>query len=311
MPNANDIRWFKEQFSSEIKAAIQGTPFSVDFLTALACQETGEIWPILRRKGLSRARILELCVGDTLDANKGRHAFPQTKADLVAKPNGQRMFDIARQGLLDMAEHITSYQAAASMPNKFCHGFGIFQYDLQFFLQEPDYFLEKRYADFNVCIRKALSELRSAAKKIGFADRTTLSDREMAFVAIAYNTGGFKASKGLKQGYRPPGGKFYGEQIFEFLELSKTVQVDGAPVEPPPEPATGPLYEVNITGSPLRLRSEPMIDADNANVKVRLPNGHVVRAVTNNQVNGFLEVETDVSGKHYRGFASAKYLKPA
>ena len=38
-------------------------------VTAFACQETGEIWPALRRQGLPTARILELCVGDTIDAS--------------------------------------------------------------------------------------------------------------------------------------------------------------------------------------------------------------------------------------------------
>ena len=45
--------------------------------TALACQETGEVWPILRKKDLSVDRILELCVGDTLDS---RSAFPRMAA---------------------------------------------------------------------------------------------------------------------------------------------------------------------------------------------------------------------------------------
>lgn len=50
MPNAEDIRWFKEHFGAKIASAAAGTPFDVDMLTALACQETGEIWPILRKK---------------------------------------------------------------------------------------------------------------------------------------------------------------------------------------------------------------------------------------------------------------------
>jgi hypothetical protein len=53
MPNADDIRWFKEQFHTESEAALRGTPFSLDMLTALACQETGSIWPILRKRDLS------------------------------------------------------------------------------------------------------------------------------------------------------------------------------------------------------------------------------------------------------------------
>jgi hypothetical protein len=45
-------------------------------------------------------------------------------------------------------------------------------------------------------------------------------------------------------------------------------------------------------------------------VKARLPGGQVVRAITNEQVNGFLEVETNLEGRHVRGFASAQFLKP-
>src|SRR6185295_15525641 len=165
MPTKDDMRWFKQQFQTKIDAGLQGTPFSLDFMTALACQETGEVWPILRKKDLSLDRIVELCVGDTIDFNpttgKGRKAFPRNKAALVAVPNGQKMFDVARQALLDMAQFIPGYQGAASLPNKFCHGFGIFQFDLQFFESghpesDPDYFLERKYVDFNACLGKAL-----------------------------------------------------------------------------------------------------------------------------------------------------------
>jgi hypothetical protein len=233
MPNANDMRWFKQQFHKKINAGLEGTPFTLDFMTALACQETGEVWPILRKKDLSVDRILELCVGDTLDSSGGRNAFPRNKAELLSVPNGDRMFEIARAALVDMAQFITSYKGAASNANKFCHGFGIFQYDLQFFKNEdPDYFLERRYVDFDACLQKALGELQSAARKIHL-DKPSLTDQEMAFVAIAYNTGGFKPAKGLKQGFKPAGGKFYGEQVFDFINTAKTVPVEDATAASP------------------------------------------------------------------------------
>ncbi|MDQ2937565.1 MAG: SH3 domain-containing protein [Acidobacteriota bacterium] len=316
MPNAKDMLWFKQTFHDKIETAIQGTPFSLNMLTALACQETGEIWPTLRKLPLSVDRILELCVGDTIDATAtgGRSAFPKTRAHLEAKPNGQRMFQLARQALVDMAHYINQYKGPAANPNKFCHGFGIFQYDLQFFVDEPDYFLEKRYADFDICLQKAIGELRHALKKIGFDHKTTLTDQEMTYVAIAYNTGGFKPAKGLKQGYFN-GSKYYGEQIYDYLMLSKTVQVGATgpgPVQPPAPAVTGTQYKVEVSSTPLNLRNEPRIDPANptGNVKAKLPDGQIVRAITNQNVNGFLEVETDLQGMHYRGFASASYLKP-
>ena len=88
MPDAADILWFKRQFQDRIAPALAGSPLTVDMIAAIACQETGHIWPLLRRKSLSTARILALCVGDTLDADKGRAAFPRNKSDLLARPDG-------------------------------------------------------------------------------------------------------------------------------------------------------------------------------------------------------------------------------
>jgi hypothetical protein len=325
MPDRDDISWFKQEFGGDVLGAIESTPFDLDMLAALACQETGEVWPLLRSAGLARSQVLALCVGDTLDEDRGRRAFPRTKADLIAAPDGPRMFEIARQALVDIAQHVPAYRSAASKPNKFCHGFGIFQYDLQFFKAEPDYFLQKRYQEFSESLGKALTELRHGLAKVGLGKRTHLSDFEMTCVAIAYNTGGFKPKLALKQGYFD-GEKFYGERFFDYLRIARTVAPPGArPVLSPPDPgnaaippptpvtATGPYYEVDTRETMLRVRSEAAISSPDptANVRWKLPDGHVVRAVTGIQVKGFLEIETSLSGAHMRGFASTKYLKPA
>ena len=202
-------------------------------ITAFACQETGEIWPALRRQGLPTSRILELCVGDTIDASPtggGRRAFPRNKSELLLAPQGDRMFAIARQGLVDMASYIPGYRGAASRPDKFCHGFGIFQLDLQFFKTQPEYFLDRHYADFELALARCVGELKEALKRVGWQAKTSLSDNEMAAVAIAYNTGGYNPARGLKQGYFD-GTKYYGENYLDFLRLAKGVQV-GAPAAP-------------------------------------------------------------------------------
>jgi len=324
MPNADDVLWFKRQFHREIEEAVTGTPFDVDMLAALACQETGEIWPQLRRKGLSRKQVLALCVGDTIDAkgDGGRRAFPRTKSDLLAVTDGQRMFDIARKALVDMAAHMTAYEAVATNPNKFCHGFGIFQLDLQFFLSDPDYFMERRYEAFSPCLAKCLGELQRALKRVGWADRAALTDLEMACIAIAYNTGRYKPGLGLKQGYFD-GTHYYGEAFFDYLRLARTAALPGAtpaiPAPPPgsaavappsPVTATGPAYRVETLQTTLRLRSEAIVSTPDprANVIGELPDGHLVRAVTGKAVHGFLEVETSLGGAHLHGFASTKYL---
>jgi hypothetical protein len=88
-----------------------------------------------------------------------------------------------------------------SNPNKFCHGFGMFQLDLQFFKARPGYFLEKRYEKFSETLARCIGELTVKAKKIGLFNKPSLSDMELTAVAIAYNTGNFIPSKGLMQGF--------------------------------------------------------------------------------------------------------------
>lgn len=321
MVSSKDILWFKTNFGSEIEQAVAGTPFDVDMLTAIACQETGSLWGPMRKKPeLTPERIAALCCGDTLDEDRGRSAFPRTKAHLIAEPNGQKMFDIARAALLAMAEHVSGYEFAKTNKNKFCHGFGVFQYDLQFFRTNPNYFLNHEYEVFGNSLKRALGELNTGLKTLGLQGRSSITDEEFCKIAICYNTGGFKASKGLKQGHKS-GDKFYGECIRDFLALSRTVQVTGAPTPvpaPAPSPtgggitATGPALRVNTNSSNLRLRREAKVSSPlEANVAAKLPNRHPVRAISGNPVNGFIEVQTILDGRLLQGFASADHLVPA
>lgn len=324
MPNRDDMRWFKRNFQALIAPALAGTPLTVDLIVAIACQETGFIWSKLRRDGLATTRVLELCIGDVIDAKpdgKGRRAFPKNRADLLTHPQGAAMFAIARQGLLDMAAHIPGYNAAVANPDKFCRGYGVFQRDLQFFRGDSQYFLQQRYSHFDATLAMCIAELKRGLRKLGFEQRSQLSDLELAHLAIAYNTGGFKPAKGLKQGHFN-GQKFYGEQVFEFIRQSKTVSADGqapampapAPGQssmPPPSPLTarGPFFRVETRSTTLRLRSEPRISTPStANVRADLPDGHPVRAITGVPVNGFMEVETSLMGALLRGFAFNEFL---
>lgn len=323
MPDSADIFWFKTQFESPIQAVIAGTPLTVDFLAAIACQETGSMWGTMRRKNMAVDRIMALCVGDTLDADKGRVAFPQTRADLEAAPRGNEMFAIARQALVDMAQQVPGYEAVAKRPSKFCHGFGVFQLDLQFFRQDPEYFLNRHYEKFDRSLDRCVRELKNALRKLDFLSRAALTDQEFAMVGIVYNTGRFKPAKGLKQGHFD-GKRFYGEAILDFIRLAHTVAVAGeAPTLPPvpagqafvappsPVTATGPALRVETREGTLRLRREPYISTPpNVNVVGHLPDGYEVRAITGTEVGGFIEVETSLSGALLRGYASAKFLQP-
>lgn len=325
MPSREDIRWFKEQFQDEIAQAIVGTPLTVDHITALACQETGSIWPRLRKAGLSVPQITALCVGDTVDDTGKRKAFPRNKAELLAVAKGQTMFDMAHQALVDMAEYVPGYEKMAKIADKFCRGYGVFQFDLQFFKKEPDFFLDRKWATFSGSLNRAMQELRGALDELGFGNRKTpLNDLEFAHVGIVYNTGRFVESKELKQGYVSDG-RFYGENLFDFIRLCHTVAVGKAqPVLPTPAPdqaivapptgltGGGIPMRVQTREGMLRVRSAPLISKPlQANVVANLPDGHPVRALSKTAKDGFLEIETSLFGAFVRGFSSQDYLVAA
>ena len=135
-----------QKFRAEIQAAIAGTPLSVD-MVAIACQETGPSGRGCARRTDRRPDPRAVRRRHAGCRQGPGRAFPQDKAALLAKPRGKEMFAIARQALVDMARARAGFAAVAN-PDKFCHGFGLFQLDLQFFRVEPDYFLEKRYEKF-------------------------------------------------------------------------------------------------------------------------------------------------------------------
>ncbi len=226
MKTQEAIQWFKTTFIKELEAAVAGTPFSVDLLSAIANQETGYIWSVLVEHKLPVPKILELCVGDTID--KGRSAFPTNKSALMAAPGGAKMFDVARKALVDMAKYVHGYDGAVANPDKFCHGFGIFQYDLQFFEDDPDYFLKKKWRNFRLCAAKCIGELNAAMERQGWAGKKTLSDEEKVYVAIAYNKGRANPALGFKQGYQSDDGKYYGENIAAFLAVAQTISPGAA-----------------------------------------------------------------------------------
>jgi hypothetical protein len=216
------IGWFKGQFNNSIQAGVQGTPFTTDLQTAIAMQETYYIWGDLYKK-LPVAEVLKVCVGDTLDA-PNRSAFPTNRVALFSATKGQEMFNVAREALESVGQYFSRYQEIAAFnSNKFCHGFGIFQYDIQFFQTNPDYFLQRRWHDFDACLAVCLQELKAALKRAYGPNKKALTDEEMVYVAIAYNRGSVNFSRGFKQGYRDDSGKFYGEHIWEYLQLAKSV----------------------------------------------------------------------------------------
>ena len=248
----DEIKWFKEQFAADIVPALTGTPLSFDLICAIAFQESGELWSKLRL-GLPRDEVLRLSVGDTLDA-PNRSAFPKNKAALLPTPNGQQMFGLAHRLLVEMgdATGIEAYRDLGRRPDKFVHGYGLFQYDLQFFRIDPDFFLQQRWKSIDACVEKLMTELGKAVDQLGLADQQSLTDLQSAFVGIVYNTGfgNFRESKGLQQGHHD-GTHFYGENIDRFLKIARSISM----------PATAPNNVVAIPQPPAAAAATPAVVA--------------------------------------------------
>ena len=216
-------RWFKSTFGPQIAAATAGTPFGADLLTAIAIQETYEIWGRIYDK-LSPGEVLALCVGDVIGEPK-RGVFPKTKAELLAAPRGAEMFDLAHESLAALAQHATEYQKYAANPDRFCHAFGIFQYDIQFFKDDPDFFLGRKWHLFDECVSRCVAELKRVTRRTFGPEKTTLNEIESVYVAIGYNSGSVKITAGLKQGFKDSTGKYYGEYVADYLHTAQQAVV--------------------------------------------------------------------------------------
>lgn len=200
----------------------------MDLVTAIANQETGYLWTaLLAHHNGDVNEVLRDCVGDTLDYPKRNHsAFPRNKAHLLTEPYGDDLFDIAREALGRIGEAISACgHVHERYPAKFCHGFGILQYDIQHVQTDPDFFLDRQWADFDICLSRCLKELDFGLRKRGFQNAKQLSDFELATVAIVYNTGGYNSARGLRQGHKSDG-KYYGERIKEYLEIAHRIDLD-------------------------------------------------------------------------------------
>jgi hypothetical protein len=224
MSKVEGIRWFKAQFGGLVTDAIGNGPLSLDLITSIAMQESySDAWGLVYET-LPVGDVLKRCVGDSLDyPSRSASAFPKNRAELekLKEPNGKQAFAIARKALEELASFNKGYKRAARNPDKFCHAFGIFQYDIQFFRMNPQFFLQRRWSDFGECLALCIGELNEVVLAIYGPDKNSLSSEEAAYVAIGYNIGAsrVKVGSGFKQGHRD-GRTYYGENILDYLHLA-------------------------------------------------------------------------------------------
>jgi hypothetical protein len=145
-------------FGGSIRSATDGTPFSPALLCAIACQETAYFWlPIVKKSGgkITPSEVVARCVLDASgDApNAPRRAFPRNTAAFRAR------YDRSFADMLVAEANATRALRGLGPKDWIYKGYGIFQYDLQFVVQDEDYFRLKQWYDFGVCAKRLIKEL--------------------------------------------------------------------------------------------------------------------------------------------------------
>ncbi len=176
-------RWLLEHFGEPMHAIIEetpATPFSVEVLCGIVCQETACFF-VRHLDTLTPAQVLARCVFDASGdaAGTARSAFPKDTAAFRAAYG-----DAFTRMLVDEANETRALRGMGPKPWVY-KGYGIFQYDLQYVAQDERFFRERLWRDFDACLRRAMSELTRK-----FAARG-----ELWAAVKAYNGSGPKAAQ--------------------------------------------------------------------------------------------------------------------
>jgi hypothetical protein len=150
--------WLMTHFGGSIRSATEGSPFSPSLLCGIACQETAYFWlPFAMKAGRKIApdEIVARCVLDASgDApNAPRRAFPRNSAAFRAR------YDRSFADMLIAEANATRALRGFGPKDWIYKGYGIFQYDLQFVVEDEDYFRFKQWYDFGVCVNRVIKEL--------------------------------------------------------------------------------------------------------------------------------------------------------
>lgn len=164
-------RWLKSNFGDSIRAAVNGTSFSIDVICGIACQETAYFW-VGRINSLTADEILARCVldgsGDVPGTSRG--PFPKNTAKFRQK-YGDEFTDML------IAEANKTRTLRGFGPAQWVYkGYGIFQYDLQAVLHDEAFFKEKKWYLFSECLNRMMKELNEK-----FATHHTVKEAVRAY----------------------------------------------------------------------------------------------------------------------------------
>jgi Putative peptidoglycan binding domain len=154
--------WMAGHFGPIINAVAPGNPVDADVVYAIACQETAASWlPWIDT--MTPEEVLARCVFDASgDAPQTlRHAFP-TNTDAFRAKFGSELTAqlIAEANATRMLRRLPPAQWVYK-------GYGIFQYDLQNILSDPDFFKNRQWSDFGACLNRLMREMQEKLAAAG------------------------------------------------------------------------------------------------------------------------------------------------
>jgi len=147
-------RWLMSNFGDPLRAAVRSKPYKTEHLCAIVCQETAYKW-LKWTSTQTPKTIIERCVFDASGDYPGttRGAFPKNSADFKA------VYGAELTKLLIEEANITRRLQGWDDKTWVYKGYGIFQYDLQHIKTDPDFFRERQWYDFSICLNRACKEL--------------------------------------------------------------------------------------------------------------------------------------------------------
>jgi hypothetical protein len=147
-------RWLTQHFDGKLRAAVQGKPYAMKHLCAIVCQETAYKWlPWIDSQSVQT--IVERAVYDASGDYPGteRTAFPVDTAAFRGR-FGSELTDM----LIEEANKTRRMQNYSDKQWVY-KGYGLFQYDLQAMLTDPDFFTRRGWYSFSTSLEKATGEL--------------------------------------------------------------------------------------------------------------------------------------------------------
>src|SRR5687767_7896776 len=151
----NAVRWLVQHFGDALRRSVEGTPFSVELVCGIACQETAFMWLPLVAAGVPPETVVARAIGDASGdaANTSRSAFPRNTAAFRAA-FGDAFTDIL------IAEANESRALRGMGPKQWVYkGYGIFQYDLQHVHADERFFRDRQWHDIEECLARVIREL--------------------------------------------------------------------------------------------------------------------------------------------------------